>query len=283
MISKDLSIKIATCQHPITGDVRSNASWVRKQIRYAARQGADVVHFSETNLSGYAGGDLQEINYEDYPLLQKELLGIQNLAAQRKIWVIVGSHHFDPGMQKPYNSLYLISEMGEIAGRYDKRYLYGPEGEIEHAHYTPGLDKLEFELKGFKCGLLICHEWRYPELYREYHKSGVSIVFHSWYDGGLSREDFLSEGKELGELITGYVRGNAANNYLWISGSNNSRKESSFPAFMVQPDGKILGRLKRNKAGVIITQVRNSDSFEDPSAYNRKILFDRMDPHIKES
>jgi predicted amidohydrolase len=260
---------IATCQHPIHAEVNKNLSFIRKQILEANARGADIVHFSECNLSGYAGEEFDYIDKQNFGNVQNALMQICELAGKLNIWVIVGSHHFENGVRKPYNSLHLINDKGLIINRYDKRLLYGAPGEMEHKHYSPGTKPVVFRINGIDCGLLICHEWRYPELYREYYKKKVKVLFQSWYDGNLSSELYRKEGKELGELITGTVKGNAANNYLWISASNNSRKESSFPAFVAQPDGKTHQKLTRNRAGVLISRIDPGQVFPDPSSHNR--------------
>jgi predicted amidohydrolase len=90
----------------------------------------------------------------------------------------------------------------------------------------------------------------------------------------MTYPEYRETGKNLGEVITGTIRGYAANNHLWISASNTSQKESCFPAFVVRPDGEIPGRLRRNETGVLITAVDTSQQFEDPSGHHR----DRLDP-----
>ncbi|MDK1032734.1 MAG: nitrilase-related carbon-nitrogen hydrolase [Planctomycetia bacterium] len=51
------SLKVATCQFPVSGDVRRNAGYIQRLIRKAASRKADVVHFCEAALTGYAGVD----------------------------------------------------------------------------------------------------------------------------------------------------------------------------------------------------------------------------------
>jgi predicted amidohydrolase len=267
-------LTIATSQFAVSADVKKNLSAIQNQIRIAGSAGADIIHFCECSLSGYAGIDFNDVNEQDYWSLQTSIKLILELASLYRISIILGSHHFDKKHMNPYNSLYLINERGEIEDRYDKRLLTGLQGEQELKHYSPGEGAVVFEKNGVRCGLLICHEWRYPELYREYYQMGVQIIFQSWYDGNLSEEQYMAEGKELGELIPGTVRGNAANNYLWISASNTCKKESSFPAFVVQPDGRILHKLARNRAGVLISRIDVNQKFADPSALNR----DRLKP-----
>jgi predicted amidohydrolase len=263
-------LTIATCQHPASGDIEANLGEIRKQIRMAAAQGADIVHFFECNLSGYAGTDIMEIDPEKARTLKRSLDTVRKDAAAYGTWVITGSHCFENSTSKPYNSLYVLNNKGDIVGRYDKRLLTGLQGDEEHKYYTPGEKPLVFSIKGIRCGLLICHEWRYPELYREYYKLKTRVIFQSWYDGNQSYTQYINEGKELGELITGYVRGNAANNHLWISASNTSSRESSFPAFVVRPDGRVLHRLARNRPGILISRIDTEQVFNDPSARNRK-------------
>ena len=50
-------LRLATCQFPVSADVRANGNWVRTQMRQASDQGAELIHFS-VRLSGYAGVDL---------------------------------------------------------------------------------------------------------------------------------------------------------------------------------------------------------------------------------
>ncbi len=268
------NLTIATCQHPVSADIKSNLKAILKLVRSAKSQGADIAHFSECNLTGYAGLDFKDIDHNDKPVINDALEQLKELAGTLKIWLIIGAHHFNNNKQKPYNSLYLINDRGEIQDRYDKRLLAGTGVEMEHLHYAPGNRPVIFNIRGVNCGLLICHEWRYPELYREYKRLKSDLIFQSWYDGNLSADRYRSEGKELGELITGTVRGNAANNYLWISGSNTCLRESCFAAFLVRPDGKISGKLSRNSSGVLISKIDLGKSFGDPSGHLRDHIKD---------
>ena len=50
---------IATCQFPVSGDIKKNASIILKQMAQAKEKGADVSHFPESSLSGYAATDFE--------------------------------------------------------------------------------------------------------------------------------------------------------------------------------------------------------------------------------
>jgi predicted amidohydrolase len=259
-------ITIATCQFPVSADIKKNASYIIKQLTYAKAKGADIAHFSESSLSGYASIDFPSLEGRDNELLHSSLENIKRKCRKLEIWALVGSHYYEGKNRKPFNCLWLINDIGKAVIRYDKRFCMGKPGQFEQKFYKPGQTPGVFQIRNIKCGLLICHEWRYPELYREYKSLGCDIIFHSWYDGNLSDKNYLKEGKELGTLIVGSVRGYAANNYLWISASNTSKRESSFAGFVTCPDGSILHKFKRNISGVLISKIDLNRKFVDPSA-----------------
>ncbi len=262
-------LNVATCQFPMSAQIESNRQFVAKQMRQAKQKGADVAHFPECALSGYA--DVVDYKKLDWQELESATRAVLALARELGIWVILGSVHRLSGKHKPHNSLYIINDRGEIQDRYDKRFCFGkvddPEGEL--IHYTPGDHSCVIEIAGVRCGTLICHEYRYPELYRELKRQGVELVFHSYYTGNFSRKILremrqqvggkfhpLNPGKTLPEItMPAGMHARAADNYMWISCSNTSARESSWPNFVVRPDGVIVGRLRRNVAGVLITKI----------------------------
>ena len=267
-------ISLAACQFPVEADIRQNLSWVLMQMRISHARGAQIAHFPECSLSGYAGMDFDQVHDQNSFLLKESLLKISEAARNYGLWTVIGSHHFDGDTAMPYNSLYVINDKGDIQDRYDKRLLTAGEYGTDQQYYSPGSRPVLFEAEGIKTGLLICHEWRYPEVYREYKRLGAELILQSWYDGNMTYPEYQEAGKELGDLIVGTVKGNAANNHLWISASNTCKKESCFPAFVVRPDGVTLNRARRNEPGVVISEIDTSRKFPDPSAHLRDRLGD---------
>ncbi len=265
-------ITIATCQHAISSGINNNLEIITKQVIQAKKNKADIVHFAECSLSGYAGIDFTDYKNQNESVLKSAIYKIAATAKAEKISIVLGSHHFVSEHNKPFNSLFLIDKKGLIEQRYDKRFLYGMGAGKEDKYYTPGKEIVTFDMNGVKCGLLICHEWRYTELYREYKNAGVELIFQSFYDRNLSTKEYLKEGIHQRNLLTGTMIGNAANNYLWISASNTSKKESCFPSMVIQPDGRIKNKLQRNRAGVLITEINMDQAFDDPSKYWRNKL-----------
>ena len=151
---------------------------------------------------------------------------------------------------KPFNSLFVFGFPQVL--RYDKRML-----TIQDTlHYAPGWvggsgrGEVYFSVRGVLCGLLICHEWRYPELYRSYQISGAELIFQSFYDGGLSVAAFAQEeGYELGSLIVASCRSNAAHSRLFLSIANCGNGEACFGGFVAAKDGRVVASLPRGRPG----------------------------------
>ena len=274
-----MKLTVATCQFPISSDVRKNLKYVARQIRTAKDRGADVAHFPEACLSGYAGTDFASFQGFDWPLLEECVRRVLGLARESRMWVVLGSAHRLTTPHKPHNSLYVIDDRGRIVDRYDKMFCAGDRSEEtgDLAHYTAGSHFSVFAIKGVRCGALICHDYRYPELHREYKRRGVRLVFHSYHAGNIPPERFAAMRDDVGERFQKLNPGStipgitmpatmvaeAANNHVWISCPNSSARESCWPSFFVRPDGIVTGRLRRHTAGVLVSEVDTNEQIYD--------------------
>jgi predicted amidohydrolase len=247
-------------------------------MRLARARGADVAHFPEAALPGYAGADVEGYSSLDWRVLEECTHRIIELARDLGLWILLGSIHRLTGPHKPHNSVYVVSDRGEVVDRYDKMFCSGdPGGQIgDLAHFTPGDHFSVFEINEIRCGVMICYDFRFPELYREYKRRDVELLFHSFH-AGAAKPDWV---REQAAYIGGHRRLNpgstlpgitmpattqsmAANNYMWISASNSAARESAWPAFFVRPDGVVTGRLRRNVPGVLISSVDTDESVYD--------------------
>jgi deaminated glutathione amidase len=268
-----MRLSVATCHFPVDAEVSRNEQYVETQILLARELGADVAHFPEAGLSGYAGIDFKSYRGFDWSRLEAATRHVLELARQARLWVILGSTHRLTGRHKPHDSVYVINAQGRIVDRYDKMFCSG----TDLAHYTPGTHFASFNLKGIRCGVLICYEYAFPELYREYKRRGVQLVFHSFHAGHATRKRVAIMATEVGARFHKLNRGSsypeirmpasvqaaATANYLWISCSNTSARHSCFPSFFVRADGIITGRLRRNAAGVLISTVDTNERLYD--------------------
>jgi deaminated glutathione amidase len=204
---------------------------------------------------------------------------------------VVGSAHRLGAPHKPHNSVYVIDAAGEIVDRYDKRFCSGDadgrSGDL--AHFTAGGHHSTWEINGITCGALVCHDYRYPELYREYKRHGVELVFHSFHAANLARERIEAIGAAIGPTLEALnpaptfthpgitmpatMTAAAASSHVWISCSNSSARESAWPAFFVRADGVAIGRLRRNTPGVLVSTVdTEQDLYDSTVAWRDRAL-----------
>ena len=266
------TVTVATCQLPVGADIRSSVGYVIRQMRTARRRGADVAHFPEAALSGYATV-IESFDGFDRAELDLAMAAVVDCARQIGLWVVLGSAHRLTGTTKPHNCLYVINDLGELVDRYDKRFCSGDQtgqgGDL--AHYSPGDHFSTWTIGGIRCGALICYDYRFPELYREYKRLGVELMFHSFHAAGVPAGWIAESAEEIGPRLAALnkaptftypgvtmpaaMTSAAACNHLWISCSNSSAPQSCWPAFMVRADGITVGRLRRNQPGILLTTI----------------------------
>jgi predicted amidohydrolase len=239
-MSKSSKLKIATCQFAEGFRPRRNGAIVRRYLAKAAKRGADIVHFHECALSGY-GPEIAREDY-DWAALREATESVMAEAAKRRIWVAVGSSHPLTGSNHPHNSLYLISPAGKIVDRYDKRFLTAGDIDI----FTAGDHWVTFELKGVRCGLLICYDVRFPKAYEELYKLGVKVVFQSFHNAHYEAPTIHEH------IMRQTVQAQAGMHGMCISATNSSARYSAWPSVFVTPDGRITGQLPRNRSGLMV-------------------------------
>jgi predicted amidohydrolase len=102
-------------------------------------------------------------------------------------------------------------------------------------------------------------------------------VFHSYHAANIKRKRFLAMQGQVGAQFHRFNRGTtlpaitmpasmqaaAASNHVWISCSNSSARESCWGSFFVRPDGVIIGQLRRNVTGILLSEVDDQDKFYD--------------------
>jgi len=258
--------RIAACQFPVGSNIAENARWIRRYMRRAKKDGADIAHFPEGAISGYGGVDWVSLDGYQWQTLRSETETVMALAARLQLWVAVGSMHRLSGGNFPHNCVYLIAPNGTIADRYDKRFCMGREME----YYTPGNHSVTFELNGVKCALAICYDLRFPEIYRDLKRQGVECILQSFYNARQSGPSVHTD------IMRQTMQAHAATNYFWVNMTNSSAYYSPYPSCFIQPDGKIVRQLRFNRPGLMVNEVDTDAEFYDASAEFRQMAMDGM-------
>ena len=214
-------IRIAAAQPPVGDDPAANGEAIRQLMRAAREDDARLVHFPEGSVCGYVDEPLRA----DQDAVRHQLRLIAALAGELGLWVIAGAVHYLTPPHWPHNSLYVISERGELAGRYDKRMCSHTELT---RRYSPGFEPLVFEVDGFRFGCANCIEINFPEVFLGYREQDVDCVLFS----SFSRDPVFDV----------LARGHAAAHNYWVSVSNPAQCSSALPAGVIGPHGYPLAR-----------------------------------------
>ncbi len=196
----------------------------------AALGGAQLVQFPEGMLSGYAKNPIEDWSEVDWHIVREELEVILALARELKIWVVLGSAHPLTQPHLPHNSLYIISDEGQIVNRYDKRKCSYTETT---RFYSPGNEPVVFDVDGFRFGCVICVEINFPALFMEYDQLGVDCLLLSAYP--------------IDKIFYTKARMHAAIHNYWLSLSVPSECAHMMMSGLIAPDGEALNHLKTNQ------------------------------------
>ncbi|WKN33966.1 nitrilase family protein [Porifericola rhodea] len=166
-------LKIAAAQfEPKDGDKTYNLSVIEKLSSEAKAKGADVISFHELSVSAYTF--LQDLSEEELLHLAEEVPSgkscqyLAALARKLDITILAGLVEKDQG--KIYNTYVCVSPEGCIA-RYRKIHPFISK------YLAAGEEYVVFDLKGWKCGILICYDNNVIENVRATVLSGADIIF----------------------------------------------------------------------------------------------------------
>jgi len=101
-------------------------------------------------------------------------------ARQRRVWILAGSIIERDG-DTLFNTCVLLNRDGDVAATYRKIHLFEahlPDGKTvrEADDYCAGTDPVMADIEGWRTGLSICYDVRFPELYRGYSSRGAHLL-----------------------------------------------------------------------------------------------------------
>ncbi len=235
-------LRIAVAQTPLREDpgdadaLRESGRQVRALMREASALGARIVHFPEGAIC-FPHKLVMSVDGPDavgpadwgrcrWPVLQAELAAIAALARELRLWTVIASVHRLTGPNRPHNSLYVVSDHGEVVTRYDERLL--SRTKVSYL-YSPGVSPVTFDVDGVRFGCLLGMEIHYPELFAEYERLDVDCVLFS--TTGVSPGNAAAQ-----------AQGHAAANSYWVSFAVPTRHSATAPSGVVAPNGDWLDR-----------------------------------------
>ncbi|WP_238011889.1 carbon-nitrogen hydrolase family protein [Dactylosporangium sp. AC04546] len=239
-----MTLTIATTQPAGTADARENGRIVRELMREAAAADVRLIQFPEGFLSGYAKEQIADWAAVDWAAVRDELNSVADLAAELGMWVVLGSAHPLTPPNRPHNSLYVISDQGQVVTRYDKRFCSNTEIT---RFYSPGFEPITFDIDGYRFGLAICIEVNFPQLFAEYDRLGVDcLLLSAW---------------PVDKIFFRKAQAHAAIQNYWLSLSVPAQSADLMSSAIIGPDGSELTAVSAPEQLATVVLDRDAPEF----------------------
>ncbi|RZK75969.1 MAG: carbon-nitrogen hydrolase family protein [Pedobacter sp.] len=243
-------MKIAVASPPFPKSITEGLYWLRKLVKEAAQQKAEIICFPESYLPGYPGMGYPE-EERTAEILQTALDEVAQVAAEQAIAIIIPMDwHTDDGL---LNVAFVISGNGEVLGNQSKNQL----DPSEEQYWIPGTQRQLFEVNNTKFGITICHEgFRYPESVRWAAQNGAQIVFHPQYTGSNTAGNKLTEwGHKDNPYYEKATMMRALENTIYVASSNFASLYSDSASAVIDPDGKCIAYEDYGSVGVTVSEI----------------------------
>lgn len=161
-------------------DIEPNVRAAGDLIREAAAQGAQFVSTPE-NTTQIEPDKARVLALAEPEASHAAIPAFSALAAELKIWLLIGSLTVKAGETKCWNRSYLFAPDGAIAARYDKVHMFDVEvgdGQTyrESRNFEAGSQPVLADLPWGRLGLTICYDIRFAYLYRTLAQAGAEIL-----------------------------------------------------------------------------------------------------------
>jgi predicted amidohydrolase len=233
-------LRVACVQINASGSKADNIERAEALVARAAATGADVVLLPEK----WNGIGSAEILLEvAEPLEGGETVGAMSGWARSHGITLVGGSIAErrEGREKLSNTSVVFDPEGEIAAVYRKIHLFDVEvgGHVYRESETeePGDEPVTCEVEGWRVGLSVCYDLRFPELYRILAVEGAELVT-------VPAAFTLYTGKDHWELL---LRARAVENQCFVAAANQwgvnvGGKPSYGRSSIVDPWGVVLAQ-----------------------------------------
>ncbi len=245
------NIKVGVIQMSVSDDKETNLKKAHSMIKKACRQGAQMVVLPEVFNSPYQTELFPEYA-EPYPGPTTRLLS--SLAAEHEVLLVGGSIIEKDGEGKLYNSSFVFDEKGQLLGRHRKVHLFDINipGKItfrESDTLNSGDSITVIRHQGLCFSLMICYDFRFPELARAAVLEGAKLLV-------VPAAFTVTTGEAHWELL---MRSRAVDNQCFVIAASPARNpESSYQAWghsmVVDPWGRIMAEAGEEE-GIIYAEL----------------------------
>lgn len=168
------NLKISTAQFENkSGDKKYNLSIIEKLAKKAADEGSDVIAFHECSITGYTFA--RNLSKEQMLTIAEiipdgeSIQRLTEIAKQNNIVVLAGL--FEKDESDNLFKAYVCVDKNGLVAKFRKIHPF------INPHLTPGNEYCVFDIKGYKCGILICYDNNVIENVRATTLLGAQIIF----------------------------------------------------------------------------------------------------------
>jgi len=222
------TVRICSAQFSsIWDDPDATLEKVRPFVQHAAASGAELICFPEQFATGWdprSGRHAEGHNGHIVSVLR-------TLARENRISILGSFREQHSPVRK--NTAVAIGHDGTILATYAKIHLFSPGGEDQS--FSPGSDLGIFRLGPLVCGIAICYDLRFPELFRIYAQAGVQamVIPAAWPYSRMKHWEL-------------FITARACENQMYVTGINTTGTTPvdsySGGSMTADPNGSIIAR-----------------------------------------
>jgi N-carbamoylputrescine amidase len=257
-------VKIGTVQMSCVADKPTNLAKAIKQVKEAAKKGAQIVCLQELFTSLYF---CDEENYDNFALAESipgpSTDELSKVAAELNV-VIVASLFEKRAQGLYHNTTAVLDADGTYLGKYRKMHIPDDPGFYEKFYFTPGdLGYKVFKTKYATIGVLICWDQWYPEAARITALMGAEILFYPTAIGWAVTQDAGTNEEQYNAWQT-IQRSHAVANGIPVVSINRVGEEAGVRfwggSFIANPFGSLIYKASHDQEETVVTEVDLSQS-----------------------
>ena len=254
---------IGIIQSKILNNYNSNLKAVIKNIKKAANRNAKIICLPELFLTNYF---CQTENHSNFKFAEKIPGKTSKVFCDlsKELNVVLMISMFEKKTRGFYhNTSIIIDEKGKILSKYRKMHIPDDPGYYEKFYFTPGdLGFKSIKTKYGNIGPLICWDQWFPEAARLTALRGAQIIFYPTAIGWHPKEKNKFGKAQLDSWVT-MQKSHAIANGTYVVAVNrvgnekkgNKKIEFWGNSMIIDPSGKIIGKLGNKKEGILIREI----------------------------
>jgi predicted amidohydrolase len=238
-------LRVAAVQMRSGPDLARNARRIVSALTTCARRRVAVVAFPECALTSYEADVVRSLASH---ALSEAAAEIARACGSLQIAALVGT--IERVGRKWLNAALVIDRRGRIKTRYHKQYVVGADRKwgCMAGDQAPPV----FRLGRTRCSVTICHDNRYPELYRLPVLVGAQVMFHLSHEGNLTKHWKLGPSRAQ-------MQARAVENNIFVvhanAPSDGGARGSHGESRIIAPDGNLLIEASQREEEIVVADL----------------------------